>query len=147
MNIKKTNTFNCDAAELWSWLVEFEKIKKWNCSIIDKQDVSTGQASPGFKSKMLLKEGKKSVWYDSEILEYNPPSNLKMELRGGSLGKSPMFVEHHLKQNGGQVTHEYVVNWEPKGFLLKLFHKSIAKASSKNMDNEIITLRENLENQ
>ena len=147
MKLNKTITINCTAEELWDWLVTFEKNQQWNECLLEVKKISDGEVKEGFKSRILMQEGKKKVWYDEEILEYSPHDRLKIALKGGNLGKSPMIVDYQIIPNNANVKINFTSSWMPKGLILKLFHKAITKASDKNAEQELQSLKKQIENQ
>lgn len=146
MRISNAITINCQPEELWDWLTEPQKIKTWNPEILKQEIISTGKVGPGFKSRVLMKEGKKSVWYEEEILEFEPTTSLKMKLSGGSLGKGPMVMTYTLSNEGDKTNLSYVNTWEPKGIILKLLHGMITKAAKKNIEGSLNKLKTGIEN-
>jgi len=141
MEIEKTLQINCTEHELWPWLTEFDKIQKWNTSILKEVLISKGEIKKGFLSKILIKEGKKDIWYENEILEYQPIHYLKISLKGSSLGKSPMIVEYRTSLQNNQLVLFYKTKWKPVGVLLKLLHPFIKKMSIKNIETTLSELK------
>lgn len=145
MKINKSIIINCKPQELWRWLTEFEKLRKWNKSIVEQQYISSGEVGPGYLTKVLIEEGKKRVWYENEILEYQPNKLLTISLKGGSLGKAPMVIEYEVKEQDSQLELSYKSTWKPVGLLLMLLHPLIKKMSNKNVDNALLTLKQQIE--
>lgn len=129
MEINKSVTIECEAQELWRWLTEFDKMKKWNKSVIKEEHVSSGEVREGFTTKLLIKEGKKEVWYENQVLNYNPCQYLRISLKGGGLGKNPMNVSYELIRKNNTTALNYKCTWKPAGFILTLFHPLIKKSS------------------
>ena len=142
MEISKSVTLKTTPDNLWIWLTEMDKLQQWNPSIVKEELISDGPARSGFLSKMLLKEGNKEVWYDSEILTYQPTDLLIIQLSGGSLGKSPMRVEYELKNLGEKVQLTYRNFWKPVGFFLWLMHPIIKSVSAKSIETSLGRLKE-----
>ncbi len=132
---------------LWEWLTDFNKLQKWNKSIVEEELISSGEVGIGFVTKVLIKEGKKNIWYENEILKYEPNKALSIALKGGSLGKSPMIVDYMIKENNGLSELSYSCTWKPVGFLLWLLHPIIKKMANKNVDDVLIELKKQIENQ
>lgn len=121
-------------------------MKEWNISLLESENISTGDLKSRFKSRILMKEGKKSVWYENEIIEYNPYSHLRIVLKGGNLGKKPLFVTYDIVSVESGIKVNYERNWETNGFFMKLFSKQIIKAMDKNATNDLQELKNKLEN-
>lgn len=132
MLIQRTIFINASNKVVWDWLTEFEKLSTWNPTLLKEELISNGEPRAGFKSRILIREGKKEIWYDNEILEYRPYSLLRVSLEGGHLGKSPMTVDHALYEEGQGVRLEYESNWKPMGFMLKLLYPLISIMANKN---------------
>ncbi len=146
MNFSNAISISCNPEELWAWLTEPEKIRSWNPEILEQETISAGEVGPGFRSRVLMKEGKKSVWYEEEILEFKPSTTLKMKLSGGSLGKGPMIMTYRLSDEGDKTKLSYANTWEPKGVILKLLHGIITKVAKKNVEGSLNKLKTEIEN-
>jgi len=145
MEIEKMVQIKCKENELWQWLTEFDKIQKWNKSIQQEVLISKGEIKKGFLSKILIKEGKKDIWYESEILEYQPLKYLKISLKGGNLGKSPMIIEYRISLHNSKLILLYKTKWKAVGFLLQLFSPLIKKMSIKNIETTLSELKRQIE--
>jgi len=145
MEIEKRVQIQCKANELWEWVTEFDKIKKWNTSILKEVLISKGEIRKGFLSKILIKEGNKDIWYENEILEYQPLNYLKISLKGSSLGKSPMIVEYRISLQNAKLILIYRASWKPVGILLKLLYPFIKKISIKNIETTLSELKRQVE--
>jgi len=132
-------------SELWAYLTEFEKLQKWNTSIMKEEELSERPVTKGFTSKILIKEGKKEVWYGSEILDYQENKKLNISLSGGNLGKSPMNIEYQITEKENYTELFYESKWKPAGLLLKLMHPLIKSMSNKNIDGSLTKLKEEIE--
>ena len=132
MNIKKSIQINCEKEELWVWLTDFSKLKKWNKTILEEQLISEGKVGKDYKTKVLIKEGNRKTWYDNKILVYQPNEFLSIALSGGSLGKNPMIVEYKIDEKNNQLELTLESNWKPSGFILKLLYPLIKIKATKN---------------
>jgi len=145
MIIKKEIEINCTAEQFWSYIIELEKMQEWNVCLLESKNVSSGNLKEGFKSKILMKEGEKSVWYENEILDYNPHSLLRTSLKGGNLGKSQMFVTYKIDPQKDGVKVSYENEWEPKGLFMKLFAKKIFSTMDKNATKDLQAIKNRAE--
>ncbi len=145
MVINKRVKINCLPGELWNWLVEFDKLKKWNSSLLEEQLISTGESRVGFKSRILIAEGKKKVWYDHVLLNYEPPTFLSISLSGGSLGKSPMTVDYQIHREGDTSLLTYKSSWRARGLILNILQPFIKIAANKNAEKCMASLRKCIE--
>jgi len=132
MKIRKSIQIACTTEEIWSWLTEFEKLKTWNKTIIKEEAITQGEEKAGHKSKVLIREGKKEIWYDNKIMEYRPFELLRIALSGGTLGKHPMIVDYIISKKNNQVELTLESNWKPSGFMLKLFYPLIKMKATQN---------------
>ena len=132
MLITKTVQINASPELIWEMLTDLEQIKRWNTTVISDEPLSPGPPHVGQISKMMLKEGSKVVEYESEISHYQPTSQLSMILRGGNLGKGPMYLDYQLSANETGTMMNYESKWEPHGFTLKLMAPIINKMAQKN---------------
>ncbi len=122
MKIAKSIQIDCKKEELWSWITEFDKLTKWNKSIIDEEHISEGEVGKGYLTKVLIREDGREIWYNNKILEYRPHQHLRIELSGGTLGGNPMIVEYVITKKNNQLELTLDSNWKPSGFMLKLFY-------------------------
>lgn len=141
MNITKSIEIACTKDELWPWLIEFEKIKEWNSTIIKEEDISTEKTEKGQTSRILIKEGNREIWYHNEILEYDPKKLLKIKLSGGSLGKHPMVVDYELRQKQDRTELLFKSQWKPSGIVLYLLAPLIKMKSVKNAEEVLKALK------
>ena len=141
MDIVHNQTLNVSQDRLWTLLTELEELQKWSPSIISDTPISDGEPGPGFKTKMLIREGKSEVKYESELLEYTPQSRIVMQLRGGNLGKGPMTLTYDLTPDGDQTHLRYRSEWPPVGIMMKLMHPLIVKMSRRNVTEQMDSLR------
>ena len=132
MLITKTVQINASPELIWEMLTDLKQIKRWNTTVISDEPLSPGPPHVGQISKMMLKEGSKAVEYESEISHYQPTSQLSMILRGGNLGKGPMYLDYQLSANETGTMMNYESKWEPHGFTLKLMAPIINKMAQKN---------------
>lgn len=145
MKIRKLIHINCSKEALWSWLTEFEKIKKWNSTILEEDHVSQGETRQGYKTRVLIKEGREKQWYDNEIMIYRPNECLKIVLSGGNLGKNPMFVEYLIKEKNNKIELTIASQWSPSGFVLKLLYPLIKIKAAKNTEEVLQELKNQIE--
>jgi len=132
MTILKSIQIDSKKEELWSWLTEFEKLKKWNKTIIKEEHISKKEAKIGYKTKVLIREGSREIWYNNEILVYQPNECLRIALSGGTLGKNPMIVEYLINEKNNQLELTLESNWKPSGFILKMFYPFIKVKATRN---------------
>ena len=132
MLITKTIQINASPELIWEMLTDLEQIKRWNSTVISDEPLSSGPPHVGQISKMMIREGSKIVEYESEISHYQPTSQLSMILRGGNLGKGPMYIDYQLSANEAGTLVNYVSKWEPHGFTLKLMAPIINKMAQRN---------------
>jgi carbon monoxide dehydrogenase subunit G len=147
MDINKSISLKCRPEELWAWLTEFGKLQKWNSTILEEQHISTGEVKAGYITRVLIKEGKEKIWYENEILNYQPYKLLKISLKGGNLGKAPMYIDYEIIDNQDRVELVYKSSWKPIGFMLKLMYPVIKKMANKNVDEVLAALKNQIERQ
>lgn len=145
MNISRSVKIDCTKEKLWSWLTAFEKLKKWNKTILREEHLSSGEAKEGFLSKVLIREGKKEIWYNSEIMKYEAGKHLSIALSGGTLGKYPMTVDYDIIEVGHQSELTLNSHWKPSGFFLKLFYPLIKIKAAKNTEEVLFALKQQIE--
>ncbi len=145
MEINQSIQIDCEPPELWLWLTAFERLKKWNSTLIEEQHISSGEVKNGYVTKVLIKEGKKDIWYENEIRDYEPNKHLSIILKGGNLGKSPMVVAYDIIKQNGFVELHYKSTWQPKEFFLRIFKPVIKKVATKNAKNVLSELKKQIE--
>ena len=141
MHITHEYTLNVSQDRLWELLTEFDEMQKWSSSVLSDTPITDGEPRPGFKTKMLISEGKSEVEYESELLAYDPKTHLVLQLRGGNLGKGPMTLTYDLIPEGDQTRLRYQTDWPPVGVMMKLMHPLITKMSRKNVAEQMERLR------
>ena len=141
MHITKTVQIAAPPELIWELLTDIEQMKQWTPSLVSDEPLSDGPAQVGHISKMKIKEGDKVVDYESEIASYEPTSHLGIVLRGGSLGKGPMFVDYHMSKNDAGITMHYESKWQPHGIALKLMSPIITKMAQRNATNAMNQLK------
>lgn len=145
MIIKKEIQIKCTAEQFWAYIIELKKMQEWNVCLLESENISSGNLREGFKSKILMQEGKKSVWYENEILEYNPHSLLKTSLKGGNLGKSEMIIQYKIVPLAEGIKVSYNNSWEPKGFFMKIFSKKIFSSMEKSATKDLQEIKSKAE--
>lgn len=146
MQFERTITIRSSPEIVWDHLTDFKKAKSWNDCLIENKQISEGNIGKGFISKTLIKEGKKNVWYEEEIVDFIPFKKIKLKLSGKNLGKNPMFTTYHLKKIEKEIVLTQSLEWNPSGILLKLLHRLIEKMSIKNVEGDLRKLKAHLEN-
>ncbi len=146
MLIKKTIKIDCNREQLWVWLTDFEKIKAWNKDILEEELAPVDEVTEGFKSRILIKEGKQKNWYNNEILTFQKGVHLSTSLTGGNLGKSPMVVDYHIKELENGIELSYQSSWKPIGFFLNFLYPVIRVMANKNADSCLRNLKSDIEN-
>ncbi len=141
MHITHEEVYAVSQDRLWELLTEFEELQKWSSSVLSDTPITDGEPGPGFRTKMVIQEGKSQVEYESEILEYDPKSHLVLQLRGGNLGKGPMTLTYDLIPEGNATRLRYQTEWPPVGIMMKLMHPIITKMSRKNVAEQMESLR------
>lgn len=145
MEIQKSIIIDCKKEKLWIWLTEFEKLKIWNKNIVEEQHISNGEVKKGYKTKVLIKEGKGENWYNNEILEYERNNLLRIALSGATLGKNDMTVEYLIKKKGEYAELFIKSHWKPSGLILKLFYPIIKIKATKNTEEVLLELKQQIE--
>lgn len=119
-------------ATLWHWLTEPEAIQRWMPSIERDEPLTPGPPGVGTKTRMTLREGKRSVVYETELTTYDEHRELALDMRGGSLGTSPMHVRYRLDGHGQRTRLHYTADWRPKELGLRLMSPLIRIAAGRN---------------
>lgn len=119
-------------ATLWHWLTEPEAIKRWMPAIESDEPLTPGPPGVGTRSRMTLREGKRSVRYETELTTYDVERLLTLDMRGGSLGTSPMQVRYHLTARGETTRLHYTADWRPNELGLRLLSPLIRIAAGRN---------------
>lgn len=146
MVIQKSIRIKTNREVLWTWLTELEKMKKWNPGIIREEAISNGESGAGFRSKVLIREGRKDIWYNNEILAYDPGTLLRIVLSGGHLGKHPMELDYKITEEGHQVLLHLESRWKPSGLLLHLLYPLIKLKATKSTNEMLRSLKQHIEN-
>jgi carbon monoxide dehydrogenase subunit G len=141
MNIRKSIQIDATLEQLWELLINPERVKRWSPSVISDEPISSGPVRAGFRSKMKIDEGSKIVEYDSEITTYEPMSHLGLELKGGSLGRGPMYIDYMLKSETAGTILTYESRWQAHGFMLKLMSPLLYVLSQRNISAQMARLK------
>ena len=65
---------------MWFLLTDLEQLKRWNTDIISDEPLTEGPPGPGTRSRVLIREGSKTVEYENEILVWDEPHFLEFRL-------------------------------------------------------------------
>ena len=142
MKITSTVDIACTRDRVWRLLTEPERIREWNTDLIRDETLTEGPVGVGTKSRMLIREGAKEVWYDGEILEYQQPEVLTMQLTGGSLGSGPMTIRYGVSGTDGALTVRFDSDWTAHGLVLRLMEPLIALMARRNAKGAMHRLKE-----
>ena len=136
--------FPCDREALFTWFVDFERFQQWNDRVLAEEaetDTGVSSESPGFRSRVLVQEPGDKVWYQKEILEFQRPGLLRITLRGGRLGDTPMETTYEFLAHGDGSELKYRSVWEPKDFFLTLLTPVIKIGAYGNIDRSLQKLK------
>ncbi|MGJ8530342.1 SRPBCC family protein [Maritalea sp.] len=126
---------------IWPLITKLDQIKRWNQSIVSSEAVSAGSVQEGFRSRLMLKEGSREVEYEEEILVFEPPSTVEVQMSGGSLGKTPMVVRYDLSSEGDKTSLEQRCTWTPGGLMLRLMAGIISQSSARALDENLVQIK------
>ncbi len=133
MNISRTIELPASPAHVWTLLTEPEQIQRWIKELVSDEPITPPPVGVGTRTRMTIREGKRLVQYETELLAFAPHRELVVEMRGGSLGREPMRVSYHLTDLGGSTRLVYRTTWRPRGFLLHLLYPLIVLIGRGNM--------------
>ena len=142
MRITRSIGVACSRDRMWFLLTDVEQIQRWVAEILDQEDLTDGPIGPGTRSRVLVREGSKEVWYDHEILMYDEPDHLEFQLAGGSLGAGPMTVGYRVTGEDGRLAVHYRADWKPHGLVLTFMTPLITIMASRNARGAMERLKE-----
>lgn len=132
MRIQRSIEVRCSQEHMWFLLTDPEQLKRWNTDIV-REERDSDEIGVGSRSRVLIREGAKEVWYENEILVYDEPSALTLQLRGGNLGDGPMSVAYTNRPIGPDAVEvTFTSEWAAVGLLLKLLSPIISMAARGN---------------
>ncbi len=142
MNIEHEIRIDRAPEALWPWLIETERVQRWNPSIVSDEATTPGPTGVGTRTKMKLREGSKIVDYETELTAYEPDSLVALEMRGGNLGASPMLVRYALSPAGRGTELRYQATWRPRGLMLRLMSPVISIVARRECRRSLARLKE-----
>ena len=120
MILERTIDLAAPPARIWTLLTEPEQIKRWITELVSDEPITPPPIGVGTRTRMKIREGARTVEYATELVAFTPPSELVIEMRGGSLGAEPMRVAYLLSDRGGATRLVYRASWRPRGALILL---------------------------
>ena len=142
MNIERTILIERSPADLWPWLIETERVQRWNPSIISDEPTTPGPAGVGTRTRMKLREGSRVTEYTTELTAYEPDRRVALEMRGGNLGARPMVVRYALSPLSGGTELRYQARWRPREVVLRLMSPLIGIVARKQCRRSLARLKE-----
>ena len=107
MRIAKTVEIACAPEQLWPFLDEPEKQKRWMKGLLANEQ--TGPRGVGSTFRMTIQEGRKAAEYQGEVTAYDPPRHLAVRFGGGAFPKGMcMHVDYRLVPQVGRTRLDYV---------------------------------------
>lgn len=100
MKITHTVDIAASPSLVWTYLEDREKQKQWMHGVVDNHATSDGPTRPGSTFRMSIKEGRKVVEYNGEILAYVVDEHMQVRLTGGCL-RSDMSMTADYRLSGG----------------------------------------------
>ena len=132
MDIERTIEIAVSPATLWPLLTESEQMKRWMPELVSSEPVTPGSPRVGSITHVVIKEGAREVEYTSEVIALDPQAHLEIELKGASLGASPMRVEYRLAAAGASTSLWCNARWQPRGLMLRLMSPLINVMGRRN---------------
>jgi uncharacterized protein YndB with AHSA1/START domain len=140
MQMKFETEIRRSPKDLWPWLTEPERMKKWMKGLVSIVPNDPGPTRAGSTSKMTVKEGGKLVTYDETILEWNPPRSLRLRLTSPQWKSLQMTMANQLEDLGPSTRLHYQFECQTTnaffkllGFLFGFFAKLQAKSFMKSL--------------
>jgi carbon monoxide dehydrogenase subunit G len=121
MKMNMSQVFECSPRELWPWLDDPERCKRWMKGLLEVRQTSRGPKGKGTTAIMVIQEGGKPVEYEETILEYEPERRFKLRMVGGCLKTMAIEVDYTLEDLGSRTNLHYEFACESQSTLLKLF--------------------------
>lgn len=147
MRIERRTRIEAAPDRLWKLLTETDLIRQWLPSLVSDDPITSGPVDVGYRSRMKLKEGSKVVEYESTIEEYQPPSRLRLVLKGGSLGAGPMSVDYEISPDAEATMLHFRSAWKPHGFMLRIMHPLITFMAGRNATDSMRRLKSRAESE
>lgn len=142
MLLERTIDLTAPPARIWTLLTEPEQIKRWITELVSDEPITPPPIGVGTKTRMKIREGPRIIEYTTELVAFTPPSELVIEMRGGSLGAEPMRVSYLLSDLGGSTRLVYRSSWRPRGLLLFMLLPLIILLGRRNLRRSLGKLAE-----
>ena len=133
MQIERTIDLPASPARVWTLLTQPDLVARWITELVSDEPLTPPPVGVGTTTRMKIREGSRVVEYATEILVFDVHRQLAIELRGGSLGASPMRVSYELTDLGDATRLVYRSTWRPTGFLLRLLLPLIMIIGRRNL--------------
>ncbi len=118
-----SHEFPTSAANLFTYLDDSEKIRQWMIGVVEDRPTSEGPTRVGSTFECDIKEGRKVVTYQGEVMKFEQDKHMNVKLIGGC-GKKPMtmYADYVLTELGPNRTRmDYTCTCQlPPGILYTL---------------------------
>lgn len=131
MDIERVTAIEASPAAVWDLLIDPARVQEWAPEVIS-YDTDDKEPAVGTISTMKIKEGSKEIAYVTEILEYEAVEHMVIEMRGGSLGPTPMRITYDVAPSGAGTTLTYRSEWRAGTLFLKLIAPLITFMAGRN---------------
>ncbi len=142
MLIKTHIDLQSSPEQLWSFLVQIEKIKQWNSLILDFKAVSEGPLRSGFVGKFLIEEKVAKTWYHTEIHAWEEGRLMSFWLSEGNLGSQPLVIKYRIEQATNKRLRLYVeTSWKAASLKWRVLEPIISQYTQFIINNNLKKLQ------
>ncbi len=140
MSIEFTTEIRCPPKQLWPWLTEPERMKRWMKGLVSIEPVDSSPMRVGARAKMTIKEGRKEVVYDEQVLEWEPMRRVLVSLTAPHCRGVEIVTGNRLEDLGNATRLHYTCEFRSTstlfkllGWLFSLFARMQAKSFLKSL--------------
>jgi uncharacterized protein YndB with AHSA1/START domain len=144
VNSDNTIELRTTPEHLWPLLVDPAQIRRWNPEVVRDEPLTPGPPGVGSTSAVWIREGRREVRYESEVLTFDPLERLVIRLTGGSLGEGPMLVSYAVSPSSSadHLTLRVTGSWQPVGWVLRLLAPLLGILARRNSRAALERLRQ-----
>jgi len=126
MRIVYAAIIECAPAQLWPWLEDPERQKRWMPGLLDNEPTTPGPARVGSTFVMTIQEGRRVISFTGEITNYAPYRHLGLRLWTGARQEIEIATDYKMQDLGSRTRLDYTATVDVT--TAGLFVRSLAPA-------------------
>jgi carbon monoxide dehydrogenase subunit G len=120
MKMEFATEIRCPPRELWPWLTEPERMKRWMKGLVSVEGPEPAATRAGSKGKLVIKEGGRVSTYDETITAWEPNRRVAISMTGAHCPGIEMRCDHRLEDLGDATRLHYAFECRTSRTLFKV---------------------------